>query len=294
VEFVRDEIKKEEDAKKDNSVEHLMYEEENDARAMIIAWMPDSDAVRIGYRIYHHGKVEKEDVVVRGPATYSIKDVEDIIETEICTCTGKSRIDFVGIAITGIVDNGVIHLPETDLDNQDIQTYLEKKYSIPVYVENNVNAAAYGWYGHQDKYQNVAFLSLPKGWPSGGCGFVVNGAPNRGTHAIAGELRYILRDMEDYEYCKVHAFDPEFILQLTAKYVRLISMTYDPEIILVRNVMTPDMEELKKEVLSSSSLPEEYLPELVYIPDFMEYVFLGGILLAMWRYKKGDSTHKPH
>ena len=289
VEFVKEELQKEEEARKDKRPEHLIYEEENDARALEIVWIRDSSALKIGYRIYHHGLVEKEETVIRGSKELSLQDIEDIIETEICL---SEKPDFIGIALPGIVNDGTVIYLGASFSEQNIEKILEEKYDIPVYVENNANAAAYGWYGHQEKYQNVVLLTMPKGLPNCGAGIVVNGRPVRGAHRFAGELWQAVNAWVPYEETEAHAFEPEYILKHMAKCASIVCTVVDPEAVLIRNEMTPDMDELRTAM--AEILEEQYIPQLVYMADFEEYVFLGGILLSMWRYKQGDHTHQKH
>lgn len=101
-----------------------------------------------------------------------------------------SDFDFVGIGSPGVisVETGtVIVAVNLGFDNVPLTEYLSKKLGIPVILENDANAAAYGEYkaGKAKNTENFVALTIGTGI---GSGVILDGKIYRGTNGIAGEL----------------------------------------------------------------------------------------------------------
>jgi glucokinase len=106
------------------------------------------------------------------------------------------RVAAVGIATAGVVDsvNGQIlgstgNMPA--LSNlRNLKERLEAEVHLPVHIENDANAAAYGeWcYGAAKGARNMFAITLGTGV---GMGIVFNGQMYRGSHFYAGEGGHI-------------------------------------------------------------------------------------------------------
>ena len=155
----------------------------------------------------------------------------------------------------------------------DIQKYYENCAGIPVKVENNANCAAYGWYTNQDQYQTVCLMSQPAGWMIGGQGIVVNGKLIRGSHGITGEIRYLLNHMSYEAPLSMNPYDVRTIREIIGKALLANISILDPEVIVIRNDMLLDAEEIKDEL--KKYLPDFRIPEMIHIDDFNDYVMAG-------------------
>jgi predicted NBD/HSP70 family sugar kinase len=112
----------------------------------------------------------------------------------------KSRLIGIGVAIPAAVDprtKQVFRAPlfhATRLANlESILSELSSRYGLPVFVENDVNAAAYGEYRrvYADSTDALVYLSLGSGL---GGGVILNRKLWKGQDAGAGELGYMLFD----------------------------------------------------------------------------------------------------
>lgn len=160
---------------------------------------------------------------------------------------------------------------------------MEDKYGVPVVITNNVNAAVLGCYSHQDKYQNIMFISHPRGYTMCGQASIVNGQLVRGSHNIAGEVKYLLYTaMEPREWREHQCADLEKIAKYISMAIRAGISVLDPEVIMVRSEMLADMDRLKKQLVADF-LPEEYLPKFVHVTDeeMAEYALLGQMILTL-------------
>ena len=251
----------------------------NDAKILSIAVLPSHNQTRIAYRIYKNGAPLFEETVIKGKLNV-IRDLQDILDTVGCRC---KKFDAVGIAISGAVHDG--HLDLKDFMNSpetNLQKLLEDKYKVPVTLTNNLKSAALGYYVQQDKFENILFVSRPRGFRSSGLGMVLNGKVFDGAHNMAGEIRYIMQsvvDAEDWEENNI--VDPVKVLDAISFEIRAGIAIVDPQLICVRSELTPDLEKIKDKV--KEHIPAEYLPAFVYLRDeeIAEYILLGQMILSL-------------
>ncbi|AQQ52379.1 ROK family protein [Planococcus lenghuensis] len=98
----------------------------------------------------------------------------------------------IGIGVPGIVDkNGLLLLaPNLDWKNIDLKTTLQEKYQLPITVENEANAGAYGEkkFGASKDFENIVYVSAGIGI---GVGLILNGSLYRGSNGFSGELGHM-------------------------------------------------------------------------------------------------------
>lgn len=247
-------------------------------KVLIISTAPSSDETIIRYRIYENSEIILDRRVLK--KTLDLEDIDDIIDTQVCQNTA-TPFKAISIALPGIIQDGKLDLPKTKGVNLqgkeynlfDIQKYYENCAGIPVRVENNANCAAYGWYTNQDQYQTVCLMSQPAGWMIGGQGIVVNGKLIRGSHGITGEIRYLLNHMSYEAPLSMNPYDVRTIREIIGKALLANISILDPEVIVIRNDMLLDAEEIKDEL--KKYLPDFRIPEMIHIDDFNDYVMAG-------------------
>lgn len=107
----------------------------------------------------------------------------------------SNKCDAIGISTTGLVDTktGTITYGNDAIPNYTgtkLKEMLEKKYNIPVYVLNDVNAAALGEgnFGAAKNYNN--YVCLTYGTGVGGA-IVINNQIYEGNNGYAGEIGHI-------------------------------------------------------------------------------------------------------
>lgn len=98
----------------------------------------------------------------------------------------------IGIGVPGTVDtNGKILLaPNLGWKNIDLQHTIQNKYDIPVVIENEANAGAYGEkkFGAGINYKNIVYVSAAMGI---GVGLILNGSLYKGSQGYSGELGHM-------------------------------------------------------------------------------------------------------
>ncbi|MBR1628624.1 MAG: hypothetical protein IJ679_05050, partial [Lachnospiraceae bacterium] len=73
-------------------------------------------------------------------------------------------------------------------------------------------------------------------------------------------------------------FSEEVVKEKTM--LRDLYSVFDPEVILVRSDLTPDMNELIE--ILKEDMDEKHIPDLIYVRDVSEYQFLGTMLFGVY------------
>lgn len=98
----------------------------------------------------------------------------------------------IGIGVPGIVAmNGeILFAPNLNWESIDLKTVLENRYNLPVIIENEANAGAYGEkkFGAGKEFKNIIYVSAGIGI---GVGLILNGDLYRGNNGFSGELGHM-------------------------------------------------------------------------------------------------------
>ncbi|RKX55453.1 MAG: hypothetical protein DRP50_02680 [Thermotoga sp.] len=104
-------------------------------------------------------------------------------------------ISAIGVGAAGRVDftSGKVLYATKNLHNWSgvkIKDILGERYSIPIVVDNDVNAAAYAqWFVEKGRFKNIFYVAIGTGL---GGGMILNGRLYRGKYGNAGEIGHIV------------------------------------------------------------------------------------------------------
>ena len=149
-------------------------------------------AVTLGSVINGEIKIEKKEQFATEGNTYT-QVLERFCSVIDGLCEGK-KIESIGISCGGPLDSktGVILCPPNlpDWKNVAICDYFEKRYNIPVKLQNDANACALAeWkFGAGRGAENVVFLTFGTGF---GAGLILNGKIYCGANDNAGEVGHV-------------------------------------------------------------------------------------------------------
>jgi len=98
----------------------------------------------------------------------------------------------IGVGVPGIVDKSgeVLLAPNLNWTNVNLKSILQKKYNLPVIIENEANAGAYGEkkFGAGKEFENIIYVSAGIGI---GVGLILNGSLYKGSNGFSGELGHM-------------------------------------------------------------------------------------------------------
>lgn len=146
-------------------------------------------AHRIKYR------VESSDPMVElGRLERAVRELLDVVAAQ----PVPVPVAGLGLGITGMVDHkaGVWqYSPHFDVENLPAGDILQERLNLPVRVENDARAMAWGehYFGVGRGVQNLAFIRVGVGI---GAGIIIGGRLYRGAHGGAGEIGHTIVDDE--------------------------------------------------------------------------------------------------
>ena len=146
------------------------------------------------------GKV-LEELRVESPAT-DAHAIEAAIERLVAELRARHEIEAVGVGAAGYIDKSrsvVLFAPNLAWRDLDLKADLEATLGLPVVVENDANAAAWGEY-HFGAGRNETFLVCVTIGTGIGGGVIVDGELFRGGFGIGAEFGHI-QMVEDGRQC---------------------------------------------------------------------------------------------
>lgn len=138
-----------------------------------------------------HGKVIEE-LRVDSPAT-DVQGMEDAIVGLVADLRSRHEIVAVGVGAAGYVDRDrsmVLFAPNIAWRDVDLRAGLEARVDLPVVVENDANAAAWGEfrYGAGEDVDDLLLVTVGTGV---GGGIVLDGRLHRGAFGVAAEIGHL-------------------------------------------------------------------------------------------------------
>ncbi|HEX5565515.1 MAG TPA: ROK family glucokinase [Streptomyces sp.] len=127
------------------------------------------------------------------PTPSTAEGVIDAIADAVRTVSAGHEIEAVGIGAAGYVDDKratVLFAPNIDWRNEALKDKVEQRVHLPVVIENDANAAAWGEYrfGAGQGHDDVVCITLGTGL---GGGIVIGGKLHRGRFGVAAEFGHI-------------------------------------------------------------------------------------------------------
>jgi glucokinase len=130
-----------------------------------------------------------EELQVVSPAT-DVPAIEEAIEKLVTELRTRHPIDAVGVGAAGYIDRAravVLFAPNLAWRDLDLKADLERTLSLPVVVENDANAAAWGEFQYGAGHD---LLLVTVGTGVGG-GVVLDGALFRGAFGVGAEIGHM-------------------------------------------------------------------------------------------------------
>lgn len=164
------------------------------------------------------------------------------------------------------------------LQNTEFATYIEHTFHRPVFIENDVNAAALGYYHlhcvrqEQNNVQCVVTLYFPRKYPPG-AGVCIGGTVVKGKNGLAGEIKYLPFSADSPACAFSEHRRHEFILKTIKTYL----CVYNPDVIVLYTENDPIDYEQEISDGCLSDIEKQMLAPIV-ISNKMNTDFEAGIL----------------
>lgn len=133
-----------------------------------------------------------EELRVESPAT-DAEAIEEAIAGLVTELRSRHPIETVGVGAAGYVDKAravVLFAPNVAWRNEDLKGELEKRVELPVVIENDANAAAWGEFRYGAAHDADDLLLVTVGTGVGG-GLVLDGEVYRGANGVGAEIGHM-------------------------------------------------------------------------------------------------------
>ncbi len=133
-----------------------------------------------------------EELRVESPAT-DAQAIEEAIAGLVTRLRERHPIESVGVGAAGYVDKAravVLFAPNVAWRNEDLKGELEKRVELPVVIENDANAAAWGEFAFGAGHDADDLLLVTVGTGVGG-GLVLDGEVYRGANGVGAEIGHM-------------------------------------------------------------------------------------------------------
>ncbi|MBO1514103.1 ROK family transcriptional regulator [Metabacillus bambusae] len=215
-------------------------------------------------------------VLIDDGINFLTKFIEKII-------TENSKISSMAIGVPGSVDSGrIFHIPGyVQLQNFDLKGYYEDYFSIPVVVENDMNAAVLGYHHNNGIKDNQSLIYLYSGQNGPGAGFMINGDVVRGSTFFAGEVSFVPQynernfgqALENVSGPKKVTISEDYQIDAISRLVASFVAIINPHTIIF---CKDEVEKILLEsisIVSSKYIPSEHLPELTMSDWKQDYLY---------------------
>jgi predicted NBD/HSP70 family sugar kinase len=194
------------------------------------------------------------------------------------------KISSIAIGVPGSVDKGrIFYIPGYEhLQNFDLKGYIENRFSIPVVIENDMNAAVLGYHNSKGVRKDKSLVYIYSGHNGPGAGIMVNGVVVRGSTNFSGEVSFVPQyDHQNFGQALQNEsrtkkafigedYEIDAISRLVASFVAIINpytiIFCDDEV--NANILDQIVDQ------SSKYIPPEHLPELI-LSDWKQDYLLG-------------------
>lgn len=125
-----------------------------------------------------------------------MKKMTDLIGG-LCARSGDKEVVGIGIGVSGVIDfdtgTCLFATGMPDFENIPIRDIVEKKFTIPAFVDDSSRTHAIGekYFGLGQGLDNFLYVNLGEGI---GSGIFINGAVYRGKNGISGEIGHVVMD----------------------------------------------------------------------------------------------------
>ncbi|HLU21332.1 MAG TPA: ROK family protein [Bacillaceae bacterium] len=178
------------------------------------------------------------------------------------------KIKTIAIGVPGSVENGkVFYIPGYDeFQHLDLKKYYENHFSIPVVIENDMNAAVIGYHANNELNAGKSLVYLYSGQNGPGAGILINGEVIRGSTFFSGEVSFIPqynhKNFEQALGSKKITIQEDHEIDAISRLIATFTAIINPHTIIFST------DEVEKEILykianqSAIYIPVEHLPEL--------------------------------
>ncbi|MFN3631938.1 ROK family protein [Exiguobacterium profundum] len=253
------------------------------------------EASEIHYRLIDcQNQIAEEGVtLVKGTHLETLGTLVDAFDEHI------TNVDAISVGVAAAVDTGrIVFAPEyPSLAHLDLKNWLMDRTGLPVVIENDMNAAVFGFSKRDETttHQSIVYLGLGKNGP--GAGILLDGHVARGQSGFSGEVSFLplYDDASFYDRIKNKPYGPHLLkkeeIDALGRLVATFAATLNPHTFIFSDVdlVLDDLSHISR--ACERYLPSRHIPRL-QIGEWEEDYFFGlarlGIELMLETIPRGD------
>ncbi|MBL8124640.1 MAG: ROK family transcriptional regulator [Blastocatellia bacterium] len=142
--------------------------------------------------------LQQRSVLTEGEPDVFLNGLADQIDSLVKSQFSRARFAAVGVSVPGLIDRetgSIVSSPNLEWNDVPVRSVLETRLRLPVYVENDANAAAFSelWYGPIDEasVRTLLFVLVVEGL---GTGLIINGELRVGSRFGLGGFGHMSID----------------------------------------------------------------------------------------------------
>lgn len=142
--------------------------------------------------------LQQRSVLTEGDPVFFLNGLADQIDSLVKSQFSRARFAAVGVSVPGLIDRetgSIVSSPNLEWNDVPVRSVLETRLRLPVYVENDANAAAFSelWYGPIDEasVRTLLFVLVVEGL---GTGLIINGELRVGSRFGLGGFGHMSID----------------------------------------------------------------------------------------------------
>lgn len=145
------------------------------------------------------------------------------------------QVKVIGMGIPGQIVNGrIVVASHHELQGAPLIEELEQQFQLPVMVENDVNAAVFGYQASRGEAEGqcITGIYFPKKYPPG-MGIYLNGNIIRGKNGMAGEIKFLPQRIDWYT-----EMSENVLLEAACRIIQSVNAVLAPDQIVIYQEMT--------------------------------------------------------
>ena len=216
--------------------------------------------------------------------TVQITSFETMIDSSLSV---YPTIKILSFSLPGVERNGVIIFNDyKELEGILFSDHFQNRYHLPVLIENDVNAAVFGYSRNKKSVSVIVGIYFPKDFGPGS-GIMIEGKILKGASGYAGEVNLLPLGID---WVSLNYDNPQEIGTAIAKLISVFCGTINPnQIVLYGDFFTDALKEAIRQGIPSQEL-RDIFPIIVYQSDLNTDIITGSITQAVSAYQTGLSV----
>ncbi|MHB1254551.1 MAG: ROK family transcriptional regulator [Candidatus Humimicrobiaceae bacterium] len=241
----------------------------NNERGFVLGIDLGGEKIRMSLMNYSGVIVQK----YLGPDILDSMDIEEVLNEEILKAFDDCRknklnypsppeIQSVCIAIPADVDpvsGRIISAPlYGSWRNINLKEKIGLKFNIPVFIENNVNLAAWGEknYGRGKDFANIVFFEISNGIKAG---IIIDNVLLKGENGYAGEIGFTISDTENLGFQIINKGFLEKFASVTSIKTKAVKSIKEGAKSLIMDLSGNDMDKINSSLVCEAAMKGDIL-----------------------------------